>query len=61
MDRARVRIARRAVAGLLVAAAVAGAAATAQAAGSITIYSGQHEQTTGALVLCYEHRTGMSM
>jgi iron(III) transport system substrate-binding protein len=44
--------------GLLVAMSMA---TSAQAAGSITIYSGQHEQTTSALVKDFEHRTGIDV
>src|ERR1700741_3908571 len=59
------RIARRGavgVAALLAAgliAACGSASGAASGAGSITLYSGQHEQTTQALVNAFEQQTGI--
>jgi iron(III) transport system substrate-binding protein len=61
MGRGRVRVLQRAALGLLITAACASVVASAPAAGSITIYSGQHEQTTSALVKDFEHRTGIDV
>ena len=50
--------------GLLVGCGAAGAAAgtgTGGQAGSITLYSGQHEQTTDGLVAAFEQQTGIEV
>jgi iron(III) transport system substrate-binding protein len=61
-----VRTAGLVAAGVLVTAAVAacGAAGPGQAAGSVltlTLYNGQHEQTTQALVAAFEKQTGIKV
>jgi iron(III) transport system substrate-binding protein len=60
------RLRRRAAAGLagllaagLLAACGAASGATSSGAGSITLYSGQHEQTTQSLVNAFEQSTGV--
>jgi iron(III) transport system substrate-binding protein len=60
------RLARRGAAGLaaalaasLIAACGAASGGTGSSAGSITLYSGQHEQTTQALVDAFEQQTGI--
>ncbi len=64
----RDRIARRALAAALMAvlaASLLAACSTASAAGggngSITLYSGQHEQTTQSLVTAFEQQTGIKV
>jgi iron(III) transport system substrate-binding protein len=60
-----VRVAGLAACGLLAGSlAACGGAATAGSAGSaqtITVYNGQHEQTTQALVAAFERRTGIKV
>jgi iron(III) transport system substrate-binding protein len=61
-----IRVARRAAAGiavLLAAGLVAacGSASGAPSAGSITLYSGQHEQTTQSLVTAFEQQSGIQV
>jgi iron(III) transport system substrate-binding protein len=47
--------------GLLVAAAALGGCGSSGAANTITLYSGQHEQTTALLVSAFERETGIKV
>jgi len=63
----RRRLIKRGTAGLAVLLLAGGLAACGSAsgasgsAGSITLYSGQHEQTTQSLVTAFEHQTGIQV
>jgi iron(III) transport system substrate-binding protein len=63
----RRRLVTRGTAGLAVLLLAGGLAACGSAsgasgsAGSITLYSGQHEQTTQSLVTAFEHQTGIAV
>jgi iron(III) transport system substrate-binding protein len=63
----RRRLVKRGTAGLAVLLLAGGLAACGSAsgasgsAGSITLYSGQHEQTTQSLVTAFEHQTGIQV
>jgi iron(III) transport system substrate-binding protein len=57
--RGAVGVAALVAAGLVAACGAASGATTGGAAGSITLYSGQHEQTTQSLVNAFEQQTGI--
>ena len=63
----RRRLIKRGTAGLAVLLLAGGLAACGSAsdasgsAGSITLYSGQHEQTTQSLVTAFEQKTGINV
>src|SRR5277367_2533138 len=62
----RLRLVRRGTAGLVLllmagTLAACGSASAGGAAGSITLYSGQHEQTTQSLVSAFEQKTGIKV
>jgi iron(III) transport system substrate-binding protein len=60
----RLRVAGTAIASVLVltcGAALAGCGAATPAAGTLTLYSGQHEQTAESLISAFEHKTGIKV